>query len=88
MEDSIDASVHQLEDYMEKHRGRLITFTRNNTNDTRSSGTAITRKQKWEVKQLCKRLKRLTSDISQEKTWTYLRKGNLKRETESLQIAA
>ena len=30
---------------------------------------------------------RLTSDISHEKTWTWLRKGNLKRETESLLIA-
>ena len=46
------------------------------------------RKQKWEEKQLCGRLKRLTSDISHEKTWTLLRKENLKRETEFLQIAA
>ena len=30
------------------------------------------------------RFKRLTSDISHEKTLTWLRKGNLKRETESL----
>ena len=28
------------------------------------------------------------SNISHEKTWTWLRKGNLKRETESLLIAA
>ena len=32
--------------------------------------------------------KRLISNISQEKTWIWLRKGNLKRETESLLIAA
>ena len=32
--------------------------------------------------------KRLASDISHEKTWTWLNKGNLKRETESLLIAA
>ena len=38
--------------------------------------------------QLCWRFKRLTSDISHEKTWTRLRKGNLKRETESRLIAA
>ena len=61
---------------------------RNNTNDTKTIGTAITRKQKWEEKQLYGRFKRLTSDISHEKTWTWLRKGNVKRETESLQIAA
>ena len=48
----------------------------------------ITRKQKWEEKQLYKRFKQLINDLSHEKTWTGLRKGNFKRETESLQIAA
>ena len=71
-----------------KHRGRLIAATRNNTNDTRTSGTTITRKQKWEEKQHYGRLKWLTSDISHEKMWTWLRKWNLKRETESLLIVA
>ena len=47
----------------------------------------ITRKQKWEEKQLYERFKRLTNNISLEKTWTWLRKGNFKRETESLLIA-
>ena len=32
--------------------------------------------------------KRLISDISFSKTWTWLRKVNLKRYTESIQIAA
>ena len=32
--------------------------------------------------------KRLINTISHQKTWIWLRKGNLKRETESLQIAA
>ena len=48
----------------------------------------ITGKQKSEEKQLYGRFKRLTSGISHEKTWTWLRKENLKRETESLLIAA
>ena len=48
----------------------------------------ITRKQKWEEKHLCGRFKRLTSDISHGKTRTRLRKGNLKREIESLLTAA
>ena len=34
------------------------------------------------------RFKRLTSDFSREKTWMWLRKGNLLRETEFLPIAA
>ena len=33
-------------------------------------------------------IKRLINNISHQKTWTWLRKGNLKTETESLQIAA
>ena len=48
----------------------------------------ITRKQKWEEKQLYCRFKRLINSISHEKTWTWLRKGSLKRETEFLRIAA
>ena len=47
----------------------------------------ITRKQKGGGKQLYGRFKRLIN-ISHNKTWTWLRKGNLKRETESLLIAA
>ena len=49
---------------------------------------AITRKQKWEEKQLYGRFKRLMNSISHDKTWTWLRKGNLKKETESLLMAA
>ena len=47
----------------------------------------LTRKQ-VEKTQLYGPFKRLTSDISREKTWTRLRKRNLLRETESLLIAA
>ena len=53
----------------------------------------ITRKQKCEERQLYGRFKRLTSDISHEKkkkkkTLMWLRKGNLKKETESFLITA
>ena len=48
----------------------------------------ITRKQKWEEKQLYGRFKRRINNISRDKTGTWLRKGNFKRETESLLIAA
>ena len=87
IENSVDTSIQQLEDYIEKRGGRLITATRNNTNDTRTSKTTITRKQKWEEKQLYGRCKQLTSDISHEKMWMWLRKGNIKRKTESLLIS-
>ena len=48
----------------------------------------LTNKQKWEEKQLHGRFKGLISYISHEKNWMWLIKGNLKRETESLLIAA
>ena len=48
----------------------------------------ITRKQKWEEKKLYGRFKRLVNNISHKKNRTWLRKGNFKRETESLLIAA
>ena len=88
IEDSIDASIQQLEDYIGKHERGLITTIRNDTDNTIDNRMTITRKQKWEEKQLYGRFKRLINNISQDKTWTWLRKGNFKRETGSLQIAA
>ena len=73
--------IQRLEDYIEKHGG-------NDTDNTMANRMTITRKQKWEEKQLYGHFKRLINNISHEKTWTWLRKGNFKRETESLLIAA
>ena len=50
IEDSVDASIQRLEDYIEKHGERQITTSRNNPNDTRISRTTISRKQKWREK--------------------------------------
>ena len=68
IEDSVDASIQQFEDYIEKHEGGLITATRNDTDNTKTNKTTITRKQKWEEKQL----NGLINNISDEKTWTWL----------------
>ena len=87
IEDSIDASIQQHEDYIEKHKGGLITAIRND-NDNTMYNRMTTRKQKWEEKQLYGCFKQLLNNISHEKTGTWLRKGNFKRETESLLIAA
>ena len=87
-EDSADASIQRLEDYIEKHEGGLITVIRNDTDKTIDDRMTITRKLKWEEKQLYGRFKWLINTILHWKTWTWLRKGNFKRETESVQIAA
>ena len=88
IEDSVDASIQRLEDYIEKHEGGLIAAIRNNTDNTIDNRMTKTRKQKWEEKQLHGRFKRLINNILHDKTWTWLRKGKFKRETESLLMAA
>ena len=85
---TVDASIQRLEDYIENHERGLITAIRNDTDNTIDNRMTTTRKQKWEEKQLYGRFKRLINNISHQKTWTWLRKENLMRETESLLISA
>ena len=87
-EESTDTSIHRLENYIQKHEGGLISATRHETENTMNNRMTITRKQKWQGKQLYGRFKRLINNISHDKTWTCLRKVNFKREIESLLIAA
>ena len=84
IEDTVDASIQWLRDYIEKHERGLITAIRNNTDNMIDNRMTKTRKQKWEGKELHGRFKRLINNISHDKTWKWLRKGNFKRETESL----
>ena len=86
IKDRVDASI-RLDDHIEKLKGGLITAIRNETDNTIDNRMTITWKQKWEDKQFYGRFKLLINNISPEKTWTWLRKGNFKRETESLLIA-
>ena len=65
-----------------------MTGTIDNTNNTRMSWTTITKKPKCEDKQHGGYLKQKTCKISHDKTWKWERKKNLKRETESLLMAA
>ena len=46
IEDSVDSSIRQFEDYIQKHEGGLITAIRNDTDNTRDSRMTISRKQK------------------------------------------
>ena len=87
IEDSVDSSIQPLEDCIEKHERGLITAIRNNIDIRTDNRMTRTRKQKWEEKQLYGRFKRLINNISHDKTWIWLRKGNLKRKTESPQMA-
>ena len=86
VEDSVDASIQRLEDYIEKHDGGLITVIKNDTDNSMDNRMTITRKQNGK-KKICRRFKRRINNISHAKTWMWLRKGNFKRETESLLTA-
>ena len=72
----VDASIQGLEDFIQKYDGGMITAIRNDNDHTTDNKMTITRKQKWEGKQLSGRFKRLINSISHDKTWSCLRKGN------------
>ena len=80
-ENSVHALIQRLESYVEKHEQGLMTAIKNNADNTIDNRMTITRKQKWEEKQIYGHFKRLINNISHDKTWTWLRKGNFKRET-------
>ena len=52
IEDSTDASIQRLKDYIQKYEGGLITATRNETENTMNNRITMTRKQRCEGKQL------------------------------------
>ena len=81
-EDSVNELIQKFKNYIKKNRERLITVTRKNTDNTIINRKTTTRKQKWEEKYLYEYLKRQVKSL--KKIWTWIRKGNLYRETESL----
>ena len=86
IEDSVDPLVQRL--HRKARRRTDYRHQKQYWQHTKANRMILTRKQKWKEKQLYVRFKRLISNISHEKTWTWLRKGNLKRETESLLTTA
>ena len=55
--DSVNASIQRLEVYIQKHDGGFFTTIRNDNDNTMDNRMTITRKQKWEGKQLYGRFK-------------------------------
>ena len=64
IEDTVDASIQRLKNYIEKHEWGLITTIRNDMDSMIDERMTTTRKQKWEGKQLYGRFKRLINNIS------------------------
>ena len=65
IEDSVDASIQRFEDYI--HDRGPITAIRNDTDNTIDNRMTITRKQKWEGKQLYGRFKRQNLDMAKKR---------------------
>ena len=63
IEDSVDASIQRLKGFIQNHEGGPIRATRNENENTMNNIMKITRKQKWEGKQLYGRFKRLINNI-------------------------
>ena len=59
IEDTVDACIQRLEDYIGKYERGLITTIRVDTDNTVNERMTTTRKQKWEGKQLYGRFKPL-----------------------------
>ena len=59
--------IYQFVTSLQKHDGGLITAVRNDTDNTMDNRMTITRKQKWEGKQLYGLFKRLINNISHKK---------------------
>ena len=77
IEDSVDASIQRLKDYVQKHEGILITAIRNDNDNTIDKRMTITRKQKWEGEQLYRRFKQLINNISHDKNLDVAKKRKL-----------
>ena len=81
IQDSVDASIQRLEDYIKKRR---------KTDFSHQKQYRQHKHQQYKNNQEIKVRRKITvmiSKIPYEKTWTGLRKGNIRRETKSLLIA-
>ena len=63
-ENRVDASIQRFEDYIEKNEGEPIRDMETDTDNTTTKRITITRKQKWEEKQIYGRFKRLINNHS------------------------
>ena len=77
IEDSVDASIRRLKDYIKKSWRRFITVTWNNTDKTRINRTTIIRKQKNGKKNKCMDI----SSDKQAKSYTWRLGHGSERET-------
>ena len=94
VEDCINQARVSLETYVQSSEEELLKAVRAEVTGRQETATSfkVTRRaentQEWKEKPLHGQFVRETEDQSNEETWSWLRQGSLKRETEALIIAA
>ena len=82
IEDSADTSMQRLEDYIKK--SKYYYSGQKQHKQHKDQQTTIIRKQNWKKKKLVDISSGNRAKSPHQKTWTWLRKGKLLRETEYL----
>ena len=88
IEDSVDASIQRLKDYIQNRKENSLQPPETILRTRWTTEWQYLGNKNGEENNSMSGFKRLINNISHDKTWTRLRKGNFKRETESLLIAA
>ena len=94
IEDCVELAMTGLEVYVDGSEERLIQAARGDKIDALEVASALKRPRKekrledWEKKVLHGQYLRQTKEVRSDQCWTWLQNGDLKRETESLIVAA
>ena len=94
IEDCVELTIRGLEVYVHGSEKRLIQVTRGDKIDGSEAVSVLKRSKKerrledWEEKVLHGQYLRQTKEVKSDQCWACLQNGDLKRETESLTVAA
>ena len=94
IEDCVELAIRGLEVYVHGSEERLIQAARGDKIDGLEAASALKRSKKdirledWEKKVLNGQYFRQTKEVRRDQSWAWLQNGDLKRETESLAVAA
>ena len=94
IEDCVDLAIRGLEVYVHGSQERLIQAARGDKINGLEAASVLKRSKKekrledWEEKVLHGQYLRQTKEVKSDQSWAWLHNGDLKRETESLIVAA
>ena len=94
IEDCVELAIRCLEVYVHGSEERLIQAARGDKIDGLEAASVLKRSKKekrledWEEKALHGQYLRQTKEVRSDQCWAWFQNGDLKRETESLTVAA